>query len=559
MNRRTRPSRRLLAVFAAVVVSVGPLIGPTVAGAAVTAQIDGSGSTWAENAVNQWIFDVTSKGLQVVFTGSGSAQGRTDFRNDTTDFAVSDIGFQGFDPSNGSNDTSCQDPRVKSSCRPYVYAPIVAGGTSFPYQVRVGGRLLTNLRLSGETIAKIFTLKIINWDDPAITRDNNGHKLPDLPIIPVVDSEGSGSTAQFTRYLATEYPSIWKPFAGSGGAVTEYFPRKGPEIAEAGSDGIINFVTSAAGNGAIGYDQYSYALGKRCPGCFNGWPVAQLENKAGYFVAPTQYDVAVALTKAQIDMNKNSANYLLQNLNNVYTNPDKRTYPLSSYSYMIIPTSANDQRMSTPKRQTLADFIDWSICGGQAEIGPTGYSPLPINLAQASFQQMYKLHTADKAVQISNLNVATQCHNPTFWAGHPDGNFLAKIAPEPPLCDKVGQGPCAPGQGVGPLGNPTHGKPPPSSNGSPSPKASGSTSPSAHASASSSTAPGAGTSGAPGASSAPGAGGNTAAGGSAANVDASQGSNSTGVLVGLALAELVLLVAIPPFVAWLRRQRRAAR
>src|SRR5215469_7484423 len=173
MNRRTRPSRRLLAAIAAVVVSVGPLIGPTVAGAAVTAQIDGSGSTWAENAVNQWIFDVTSKGLQVVFTGSGSAQGRTDFRNRTTDFAVSDIGFQGFDQSTDTNDTACLDAHNKSTCRPYVYLPIVAGGTTFPYQIRVAGHLVESLRLSGSTLVGIFTNHITKWNDPAIKRDNN--------------------------------------------------------------------------------------------------------------------------------------------------------------------------------------------------------------------------------------------------------------------------------------------------------------------------------------------------------------------------------------------------
>jgi len=223
-----------------------------------TAQISGSGSSWAANAVFQWINDVQAGGVQVVFTDSGSAQGRIDFRNDTTDFAVSDIGFQGFDPVKGVQDTNCTQPNVKSTCRPYAYLPIVAGGTSFPYQIRVGGQLVTNLRLSGETIAKIFTDKITNWDDPEITKDNNGRKLPSLPIIPVVHSEGSGSTAQFTLYLHTLYPSLWKSFSGDNG-LTEYWPNgKRGQVAENGSDGVLNFVTSAAANGAIGFDEYSY-------------------------------------------------------------------------------------------------------------------------------------------------------------------------------------------------------------------------------------------------------------------------------------------------------------
>src|SRR5262249_42495567 len=159
-----------------------------------TAEISGSGSSWSANAINQWISDVSPRGLQVVFNPSGSAQGRTDFRNGVTDFAVSDIGFQGVDPANQTNDTACTDPNNISSGRNSVYLPIVAGGTTFPYQIRVGGQLVVSLRLSGETLAKIFTNHITNWNDPAIKADNNGHfwlsngqevnGLPSLAITP---------------------------------------------------------------------------------------------------------------------------------------------------------------------------------------------------------------------------------------------------------------------------------------------------------------------------------------------------------------------------------------
>ena len=83
--------------------------------------------------------------------------------------------------------------------------------------------------------------------------------------------------------------------------------------------------------------------------------------------------------------------YLTQNLDQVYTYKDPRTYPLSSYSYMIIPTSKSDQRMTVPKRQTLADFLSYSLCTGQSLAGPYGYSPLPLNLVKAAFGQLEKL------------------------------------------------------------------------------------------------------------------------------------------------------------------------
>jgi phosphate transport system substrate-binding protein len=422
--------RRLASVAGVVLITaagLGSTASPAVATAHSHALISGSGSSWSANAINQWIADVQSNGLQVVFTASGSAQGRKDFANRQNDFAVTDIGFQGKDPETGADDSS--------DGRAYAYLPIVAGGTSFPYQINVAGHLIQNLRLSGLTLAKIFTDKITNWDDPEITKDNNGRKFPSIPIIPVVHSEGSGSSAQFTRYLATEYSSLWTPFNSGHDTMTEYFPAAKGQVAQNGSDGVMNFVSSAAANGAIGYDEYSYALGK-------GYPVAKVENKAGYFTLPTQYNVAVALTKAKINYHKNSINYLLENLNNVYVDPDKRTYPLSSYSYEVLPTASNDKTMTTPKRQTLADFDYYSICAGQKEMGPIGYSPLPINLVEAGFQQIAKLHTADSAVDLTNEDIKS-CDNPTFVAGKPKVNHLAQIAPYPLPCDKYGAGPCA--------------------------------------------------------------------------------------------------------------------
>ncbi|MCW2673219.1 MAG: phosphate transporter substrate-binding protein PhoT family [Frankiales bacterium] len=398
--------------------------------------ISGSGSSWSSNAVNQWVADVEPNGLQVVFTASGSAIGRKDFANKTTDFGVSDIGYQGTDKLTGEQDTS--------QGRAYVYLPIVAGGTAFPYQLKVGGKLVRNLRLSGLTLAKIFTNQIHNWNDPAITKDNHGKALPSKPIIPVVHSEGSGSSAQFTNYLDTVYPNVWRPFFGTSGA-TEYFPRKGGAIAQNGSDGVMNYVASDAADGAIGYDEFSYALGKN-------FPVAKLENAGGYFTQPTQYNVAVALTKAKINTNKSSPNYLLQDLSSVYTYTDRRTYPLSSYSYMIIPTGSSDARMTTAKRQTLADYLYYSICDGQKEMGPIGYSPLPINLAQASFDQIAKLKQADNNVDLTKRSIST-CGNPTFVAGQPNRNYLAEIAPQPPACDAATSDPCAAGTAL--VANPT--------------------------------------------------------------------------------------------------------
>jgi phosphate transport system substrate-binding protein len=432
MNPRAHQStsvvRRVLSIAGVLLLAmgVGSALTSSPASAVTHAQINGSGSTWSSNALIAWIGQFKSQGLRVTFNGNGSAQGRQNFADGTVDFALSDIGYQGVDEQTGNADVSN---------RAYAFVPLVAGGTSFPYNLTVKGQRVTTLRLSGLTIAKIFTNQITNWDDAAITADNNGQAFPSTPIIPVVHSEGSGTTYQFTAYLAKVYPNVWRSFFPSG-KPTEYWPAgKGAQISQSGSDGVMNYVASSAGQGTISIDEYSYAKAKN-------FPVVKVENSAGYYELPSQYNVAVALTQAQINQDKSDpTKYLLQDLSNVYGYNDPRTYPLSSYSYGIIPTSSTDPTMTTGKRQTLADFLYNSICTGQGSIDGVGYSALPINLVQAGFQQIDLLQTADPKVDLTQRDVST-CGNPTFVAGNPNENHLADIAPPPLACDKSGAGPC---------------------------------------------------------------------------------------------------------------------
>jgi phosphate transport system substrate-binding protein len=537
--------KRLLALLAAVLAVSVPLSNGAPAFATAYTQIEGSGSTWSEVILQQWISDVDALGMKVTYSGGGSSQGRKNFAQSVTDFGISEIPFQGTDEF-GNADTS--------NGRKYAYLPIVAGGTAFTYQLRVAGKMVRNLRLSGDTLAKIFTNQISNWNDPAIAKDNNGRVLPSLPITPVVRADGSGTTAQLTTWLDKVYPTIWRPFFGHTG-LTSYFPRKGRAIAAAGSDQVMNTIAGAAGNGTIGYIEYSYPLNKR-------FPVVKLLNNSGFFVEPTQYNVAVALTKAKINEDTSSQDYLTEILDDVYTSADPRAYPLSSYSYMLLPTGADDRRMTTSKRQTLVDFMFYSLCEGQSKAGAYGYSPLPLNLVTAGFAQLGKLKTADPAVDITNRD-ATKCNNPTFVKGDLRRNHLAEIAPQPAACDKVGQDPC--GTVTGTVKPATTG----SAGASASPRPSGAAAPAA----SSASAP----PGSVAAGPAPTAGSSAAADavdpetGTVAAVSVANGTDAplpvpvelaaarpegTGVFAGLAVVELLAIVLAPGLVAILIRRRR---
>ena len=67
-----RPVRALIAVALSMACIT---VLPGTASATVYAQIEGTGSTWSELIVQQWIADVNATGMKVVYTGGGSTKG----------------------------------------------------------------------------------------------------------------------------------------------------------------------------------------------------------------------------------------------------------------------------------------------------------------------------------------------------------------------------------------------------------------------------------------------------------------------------------------------------
>jgi phosphate ABC transporter phosphate-binding protein len=391
--------------------------------------VSGAGSTWSQNALDQWRRNVNQYGMQINYQGTGSSDGRNQYRNGTVDFGVSEIPY-------GLKDGGVVDTPPS---RGYAYMPIVAGGTSFMYNLKIGGHRVTNLRLSGENITKIFTGVITSWADPALKKDNPGLALPARKIVPVVRSDGSGTTAQFTLWMSKQYSSLWDTYCAANGmatpcGLTSNYPVKGGSgfVALSGSLGVAGYVSQDQSEGALTYVEYSYAVN-------TGFPVIKVLNKAGYYNEPTAQNVAVALLKARINDDQSSSQYLTQILDGVYNNADARTYPLSSYSYMIIPTKVEGS-FSKDKGRTLGAFAYYFLCEGQQQAPLLGYSPLPINLVQAGLAQVKRIPGVDQ--QTVDIK---KCNNPTFSS---DGtNTLAKTAPQPAPCDHEGTTQCGTGTG----------------------------------------------------------------------------------------------------------------
>ncbi len=430
--RRSSRPRAALAVAGALVAATAALVMAVApAGATGYVPVSGEGSSWSANAINQWIADVQPDGMRINYTANGSTTGRQDYIKGLTDFAASDIPFQ-TNPSDGS---APEDPQSGS----YAYMPITAGGTVFMYNLKIDGQQVTDLRLSGENIAKIFTGAITNWDDPALAADNPALKLPDQSIEPVVRSDGAGSSYELTEWMISQYPSVWNSYCSRSGRApacgpTSFYPTVSGMVAQNGDLGVAGTVSQSYANGSIGYVEYSYALNDH-------FPVVQMLNSAGYYTEPTAQNVAVSLLSAKVDTTDvhDPAKYLTEDLTGVYTDPDPRTYPLSSYSYLILPTQIQGQ-FTAAKGNTLAAFSYYAMCQGQQQSAALGYSPMPINLVEASFDQIEKIPGAN----VQSINIQS-CNNPTF---SPNGtNLLADTAPQPPACDKQGPTQCTYGTG----------------------------------------------------------------------------------------------------------------
>jgi len=488
------------------------------AAAASYVPISGAGSTWSYNAIHEWITDVAQFGMTVNYNDDGSSTGRSLFAQGTVDWAASEIPY-------GVQDGNNYDAPPS---RGYAYMPDTAGGTTFMYNLMIGTQRVTNLRLSGKVIAGIFTDQITMWNDPQIAADNPGLTLPAIRIIPVVRSDGSGATADFTQWMLATEPSYWNAYCQVVGrnpctqtSTYPIAPGTTAMVGQAGDLGVSGYVSQAQADGAIGYVEFSYALE-------TGFPVALVLNAAGYYTEPTAENVAVSLLQAQLNTNKGSADYLTENLSGVYTDTDPRTYELSSYSYMILPTDTSNG-LTSDKGYTLGAFGSYLLCQGQQQVDQLGYSALPINLVEDGYAQLQQIPGNQVASATSSF--IQGCNNPTFSAN--GTNTLADNDPQPPACDKQGSTQCttATGGAAG-AGNPVSGS---TSSASASASASSSTSASPSPSTSSSSHPSpssstsSGSSGPGSSASSPSSSGATGSASSqAAGSSASPGASSTG-------------------------------
>jgi len=394
-----------LAAVTALLFSVSVAAAP---GAAALTRITGSGSSYVGPAMNDWQNGATSRGIPVNYSANSSPAGVNQFGDRTVDFAGTEAEVSSLIAAGGGG--------LSAQTRGYQYVPDVAGAIALMYNVTdLGGKRVDYLHLSREVIGRIFSRDITRWNDPAITATNGGKSLPDQPITLVGRSGPSGTTALFYDFIAHAAPDAYNRFVsrntGNGmgnlpaGVRPIQLPGQGPDAEWyrllADSDQIATAVKNATIPFSIAYDEFAYAQRHKVP-------TAWVQNGAGQYTQPYAENIAAALKHAELRPD------LSQKLDKVYSNTDPKSYPVSAYSYVMMPcTNGRDTCRGgygdQGKTDTITAFLEHVACDGQINMARIGYSPLPPNLSQEIMNSNARL-TGQPAKQLN----AGNCGNPTF-------------------------------------------------------------------------------------------------------------------------------------------------
>lgn len=317
---------------------------PNQASSAVCANgtLTASGSTAQQNAVAQWSKEYLAKcdGANVNYAGGGSGQGLQQFHQGAVDFAGSDFPITAGEAGGGR----CKGGQA-------INVPMTPGPIALGYNVP---GVPPGLNLSASNLAKIFSGKITNWNDPSIARDNPGIALPNLTIQTFHRSDGSGTTYNFTNYLANEAKADW-PFPSD----QQNWPAQGGQGAK-GTQGVAQGVKSTPGG--IGYMELSYATKSKIP-------YAKLSNASGTFVELTQQNAQNFVAAARPVGQGNDLKLSFD-----YTNTAADAYPNVLVTYELVCQSGNDPA----KLPLLKNYLGYAASPqGQQQLLSQGYTPLP--------------------------------------------------------------------------------------------------------------------------------------------------------------------------------------
>jgi phosphate transport system substrate-binding protein len=239
--------------------------------------------------------------------------------------------------------------------------PTVAGAVAVV--VNIPGIQAGQLRLTADTLARIYQGEITRWDDQRLQADNPSLSLPNTDIIVVRRSDGSGTTNIFTSYLAA-ISSGWARDVGAGNSVSWPVGLGGE-----GNAGVAGQVRQLPG--AVGYVELAYATQ-------NNMAWVTLRNSSGNWVQPSLAATTAAMEGTAIP---ESTEIMIVNS----ANPD--AYPIAGFTWILV----YENQPSMTVAQTLASMLWWTTHDGQSYAGQLEYAPLSPTARAAAEAQIRRI------------------------------------------------------------------------------------------------------------------------------------------------------------------------
>jgi phosphate transport system substrate-binding protein len=298
--------------------------------------LNGAGATFPYPIYSKWFskYHDLHSDIQFNYQSIGSGGGIRQVLAGTVDF--------------GASDGPMTDEQLSQAKIKILHVPTVLGAVVPAYNI---SGVTGEIKFTPDVLAGIFLGKITNWNDKTIASANPGINFPkDQPIIVIHRSDGSGTTFIFTDYLS-KVSSDWQNQAGKGTSV------KWPVgLGGKGNEGVAGLIRQM--QGSIGYIELIYAVQNRIT-------YGTVKNAAGEFVKASLDSV----TAAAASVKSMPADFRVS----ITNSPGKDAYPISSFTWLLIPVQARDPA----KGKIMADFLKWMLDDGQKMTTELTYAPLP--------------------------------------------------------------------------------------------------------------------------------------------------------------------------------------
>ena len=306
-------------------------------GVAHATDVTGAGSSFVYPVLSKWSQDYSKNSSnRINYQSIGSGGGIAQIKAATVDFGASDAPLSADELKAGGLG---QFPSVIGGIVPVMNVEGIAPG---------------QLKLDGDVLAKIFLGDIKAWNDPAIAALNPGLNLPVANITVVHRSDGSGTSYNFTNYLAKVSDS-WKTKIGFGTTVP--WPVG---VGGKGNEGVSAYVKQI--KNSIGFVEYAYALQ-------NKMTYTQLKNASGKFVKPDAKAFQAAADAADW-ANAKDFNLMMTNA------PGEGAWPITATTWIIMYKQPKNAEQS----QAAFSFFKWSLEKGQQQAAALDYVALPDSL-----------------------------------------------------------------------------------------------------------------------------------------------------------------------------------